>query len=202
MKKTFYYLSLLLGLVFGMTMFTACGGDDDDDGGNGNGQTSGGGSATEDYGTDGLKGYWVQNTWNETYLEKWYFYLSREEEIKGQQSDLIYLDGDGGGTIYFAVTTSNHAANNTRYLAEKVGTFLDTADGTTKDYHFIKKYWHSDIVSMNGNYEDISVGKSYPMEYYIKGTTMTIYYHNVTQSMQLNISSGNVNGYHRLKKVD
>ena len=32
MKKTFYYLSLLLGLVFGMTMFTACGGGDDDDG--------------------------------------------------------------------------------------------------------------------------------------------------------------------------
>jgi hypothetical protein len=31
MKKNFYYLSLLLGLVFGMTMFTACGGSDDDD---------------------------------------------------------------------------------------------------------------------------------------------------------------------------
>ena len=31
MKKNFYYLSLMLGLVFGMTMFTACGGDDDDD---------------------------------------------------------------------------------------------------------------------------------------------------------------------------
>ena len=29
MKKNFYYLSLLLGLVFGMTMFTACGDDDD-----------------------------------------------------------------------------------------------------------------------------------------------------------------------------
>ena len=31
MKKNFYYLSLLLGLVFGMTMFTACGGGDDGD---------------------------------------------------------------------------------------------------------------------------------------------------------------------------
>ncbi len=30
MKKNLYYMSLLLGLVFGMTMFTACGGDDDD----------------------------------------------------------------------------------------------------------------------------------------------------------------------------
>ena len=35
MKKIFYYMSLLLGFVFGMTMFTACGGDDDDDGGSG-----------------------------------------------------------------------------------------------------------------------------------------------------------------------
>ena len=31
MKKNFYYLSLMLGLVFGMTMFTACGGGDDGD---------------------------------------------------------------------------------------------------------------------------------------------------------------------------
>ena len=31
MKKNFYYLSILLGLVFGMMMFTACGGDDDGD---------------------------------------------------------------------------------------------------------------------------------------------------------------------------
>ena len=31
MKKKFYYLSLMLGLVFGMVSFTSCGGDDDDD---------------------------------------------------------------------------------------------------------------------------------------------------------------------------
>ena len=40
MKKSFYYLSLLLGLVLGMTMFTACGGDDDNNNGGG---ASGGG---------------------------------------------------------------------------------------------------------------------------------------------------------------
>ena len=120
----------------------------------------------------------------------------------GQVSDLIYLDGDGGGTIYFSVTTLDHAANNSKYLAGKVGTFLDTADGTTKDYHFSKRYFHSDgSITMNGSAEDISEGKSFPIEYYIKGTTMTIYYNNVTQSMQLNVSSDNVNGYHRLKKV-
>jgi len=37
MKKNFYYLSLILGLVLGMTMFTACGGDDDDNGGGASG---------------------------------------------------------------------------------------------------------------------------------------------------------------------
>ena len=31
MKKNFYYLSLMFGLFFGMTMFTACGGGDDGD---------------------------------------------------------------------------------------------------------------------------------------------------------------------------
>lgn len=41
MKKNFYYLSLLLGLVLGMTMFTACGGDDDDNGGGAGGFTPG-----------------------------------------------------------------------------------------------------------------------------------------------------------------
>lgn len=66
------------------------------------------------------------------------FYLSRDEKIMGQESDMIYLDGDGGGTIYFAVTTPDHAANNAKYIADKIGTFLDSADGTTKDYHFIK----------------------------------------------------------------
>lgn len=44
MKKNFYYLSLLLGLVLGMTMFTACGGDDDDNGGGASGGASGGGA--------------------------------------------------------------------------------------------------------------------------------------------------------------
>lgn len=190
MKQNFYLISLLLSLVLGMTIFTACGGDDDNS------------DLTADQGTDGLKGYWLQNTWSETYLEKWYFYPSRDEEIMGQESNMIYLDGDGGGTIYFAVTTPDHAANNAKYIADKIGTFLDSADGTTKDYHFIKKYWHSDVMTLGGNLEDISTGKSYPIEYYVKGTTMTIYYNNVTQSMQLNVSSGNVNGYHRLKKVN
>ena len=42
MKKNFYYLSLLLGLVLGMTMFTACGGDDDNGGGASGGASGGG----------------------------------------------------------------------------------------------------------------------------------------------------------------
>lgn len=44
MKKNFYYLSLLLGLVLGMTMFTACGGDD------GGGSENGGGTSGGDAG--------------------------------------------------------------------------------------------------------------------------------------------------------
>ena len=52
MKKNFYYLSLMFGLVFGMMMFTACGGGDDEDDANngtvnnGGGGTSGGGEVS------------------------------------------------------------------------------------------------------------------------------------------------------------
>lgn len=48
MKKNFYYLSLMLGLVFGMMMFTACGGDDDGD--TGNGGSNGGGTESGEIG--------------------------------------------------------------------------------------------------------------------------------------------------------
>ncbi len=199
MKKTFYYLSLLLGLVFGMTMFTACGGGDDDDSGNSNGQTSGGGSATEDYGTDGLKGYWVQNVWDEMICENW---STTQQEVYGEKSKLLSLDGEGGGTIYMTVTTLDHAANNAKYLAGKVGTFLDTSDGSTKDYHFTHTYMHWDPMYFPDPEDDVVGNASYPITYYLQGTTMSIFYDNNTQSMQLNFSSGNVSGYHRLKKVD
>ncbi len=50
--------------------------------------------------------------------------------------------------------------------------------------------------------DDVVGNASYPITYYLQGTTMSIFYDNNTQSMQLNFSSGNVSGYHRLKKVD
>ena len=196
----------MLGLVFSLMTFIACGGDDEEDNG-GNGQTAGSSAATEDYGTDGMKGYWIQNTWDEIKLEAWTYYSYtgyKNADTYGQESNLIYLDGDGGGTIYFSVTTPDHAANNAKYLAGKVGTFLDTADGTTKEYHFRKSYWHyrGSGVYVSDTDTEYAAEASSPIEYYIKGTTMTIYYADLTESKQLNVSSGNVSGYHRLKKVD
>ena len=203
MKKNLYYLRLMLGLVFGMMTFTACGGGDDDNGGNDSGQTSGGDiTPQEDYGTDGLKGYWIQNEWDDTCLESYTMYNilydTNIPDIDGECSILISLDGEGGGTIYKKVTTLDHAANNTKYLMEKVGTFFDTVDGSTKDYHFYKTFTHWGP----NNTETLYSNFSSPLEYFIKGTTMTIYYDNVSQTMQLNVSSGYVTGYHRLKKVE
>ena len=59
MKKSFYYMSLLLGLVLGMTMFTACGGGDDDDEDDApnsgiNGKSSGKESVAKDVLTPGI----------------------------------------------------------------------------------------------------------------------------------------------------
>ena len=75
MKKNFYYLSLLLGLVFGMTMFTACGGDDDDS------------SVMSPFGGK-IEGP-IEGTW---YLksEKWIHY------IKGGE---IYEQGENDGVL-------------------------------------------------------------------------------------------------------
>lgn len=76
MKKTFYYLSLLLGLVFGMTMFTACGGGDDDDGGG-------------TYSQENLQGVWSGETADKMYRIAIAFFpnntvKSTMYELKGQ----------------------------------------------------------------------------------------------------------------------
>lgn len=222
MKKNFYYLSLILGLVFGMMMFTACGGGDDGNGNDDgdNGQTTnndGGGSSTpqEDYGTDGLKGYWVQNEWHEYICEQ----TSNPEAIgfldgattgdnydgfntnisKGLRSRVIFLDGEGGGRIYLYVTTLDKVNNNSKYVAEKLGTFQDISDGMTKDYYFPKTFYHLVKYNINGEW---TLNAQSPINYYLRGTTMSLYYFDSTESMQLNVSSGYVTGYHRLKKVD
>lgn len=189
MKKSFYFFSLLLGLVFGMVMFTACGSGDD----NKNNPES---SGVTDFGSDGLKGYWLRNTWTEWDLESG----PGMSDIKGQYSRLIYLDGEGGGTVYQCVSTLDHSANNSKYLAGKVGTFTDTVDGSTKDYHFPHLY------SLLSKKESI-IDETFPLEYFVRGTTMTVYYPDYSSDMWNatlgnSTTSGQISGYHRLNKVN
>ena len=61
MKKKDYYLSLILCMVLGCVTFSACSSDDDD------GQQT-------DFGSDGLKGYWVQNNWKEVVVEEFNYH--------------------------------------------------------------------------------------------------------------------------------
>ena len=197
MKKNFYYFSLLLGLVLGMTMFTACGGDDD---GNDTGQTTGGGSgAKEDFGSDGLKGFWVQNNWKEIVLEKWYYYTPTYimglkggydwniTETKGQATMMIYLDGKGGGTMHTSVTTLDRANNDSKFVSANLGAFYDTADGSTKEYYSLDKYYRHDRYSddpsrntdksLNYNEDNILVtDKESALTYYVTGSTIEIFY--------------------------
>lgn len=196
MKKNFHYLSLMFGLFLGMMAFTACGDDEEENSPNQNNGTEKAEAAKDDFGTDGLKGYWVQNTWKEVTINFWGD--PNGNSIMGYWNHIIYLDGDGGGTLYVDVTTLDKVNNDKKFLASKIGTFQDTEDGKTKEYFFPQLYiTANNKVTKYENHE-----ASYPIEYYIKGTTMTIYYANVTKSMQLNVSSGKVNDHHRLKKVD
>lgn len=229
MKKNFYYFSLLLGLVLGMTMFTACGGDDD---GNDTGQTTGGGSgAKEDFGSDGLKGFWVQNNWKEIVLEEWYYYTPTYimglkggyswniTETKGQATMMIYLDGKGGGTMHTSVTTLDRANNDSKFVSANLGAFYDTADGSTKEYYSLDKYYrhdrYSDDSSRNTdkslNYNEYNIlvtDKESALTYYVTGSTIEIFYDDTTKKIDLNVSTGSntsagsVSNYHRLKKTN
>lgn len=230
MKKNFYYLSLMFGLFFGMTMFTACGGDDD---GDDTGQTSGGGSgAKEDFGSDGLKGFWVQNNWKEIVLERWYYYTPTYimglkggydwdiTATKGQATMMIYLDGEGGGTMHTSVTTLDRVNNDSKFVSANLGAFYDTADGSTKEYYSLDKYYrherYSDDSSRNtdksfnyNNDDNILVtDKESALTYYVTGSTIEIFYDDTTKKIDLNVSTGSntsagsVSNYHRLKKTN
>ncbi len=211
MKMQYYYLSLILCMVLGCVTFTACSSDDDD---NKPGQQT-------DFGSDGLKGYWVQNNWLDIAVEVTYYHtpagyygtykITETTETKGQVTIMIYLDGEGGGTMHTNVTTLDHVNNNSKFVSTDLGSFYDTADGSTKQYYsFDKFYWYdkySGKPSEDKEFSfDYSKDKTSALTYYLQGTTMTIFYNNTTEKIELNAttggksSAGSVSNYHRLTK--
>ncbi len=193
MKKISLFNVLLFAaaILFAGASLTSCGSGDDN---KSNPEGNNGQSSNSDGGSDGLRGYWIQNTWDEYQFETnvapgWVW-----THVNGLKTYLIYLDGEGGGTIYTEVTTPDQVENNSKYLSTKFGTFYDSTNGTTKDYYGSKQYIHSESPS------HISI--SSPINYYINGTTMTIFYNNSTASLQLNVSGSNVNNYHKITKVE
>ena len=225
-KKIFSWLSIFFvaALCIG---FASCGGGDDD--GDDTGQTSGGGSgAKEDFGSDGLKGFWVQNNWKEIVVEQWTYYTPADgygayywdiTETKGQATMMIYLDGEGGGTMHTSVTTLDRVNNDSKFVSANLGAFYDTADGSTKEYYALDKYYeherYSDNPSRNTdksfNYNDDHVlvtDKESALTYYVTGSTIEIYYDDTTKKIDLNVSAGSktsagsVSNYHRLQKTN
>ena len=224
-KKIFSWLSIFFvaALCVG---FASCGGGDDD--GDDTGQTTGGGSgAKEDFGSDGLKGVWVQNNWKEIVLERWYYYTPAGydtyhfdiTETKGQATMMIYLDGEGGGTMHTSVTTLDRVNNDSKFVSANLGAFYDTADGSTKEYYSLDKYYeherYSDNPSRNtdksSNYNDYHVlvtDMESALTYYVTGSTIEIFYDDTTKKIDLNVSTGSntsagsVSNYHRLKKTN
>ena len=229
-KKIFSWLSIFFvaALCVG---FASCGGGDDD--GDDTGQTTGGGSgAKEDFGSDGLKGFWVQNNWKEIVLERWYYYTPTYimglkggydwdiTATKGQATMMIYLDGEGGGTMHTSVTTLDRVNNDSKFVSANLGAFYDTADGSTKEYYSLDKYYrherYSDDSSRNtdksfnyNNDDNILVtDKESALTYYVTGSTIEIFYDDTTKKIDLNVSTGSntsagsVSNYHRLKKTN
>ena len=211
MKKKDYYLSLILCLMLGCVTFTACSSDDDD---NKPGQQT-------DFGSDGLKGYWVQNNWKEVVVEEFNYHTptgvygtyryERTESTNGHVTMMIYLDGEGGGTMHTNVTTLDRVNNNSKVVSTDLGSFYDTADGSTKQYYSFDKYfWYDKYIgdsSQDKSYSfDFHMDKSSALTYYLQGTTMSIFYNNTTEKIELNASTGgkssagSVSNYHRLTK--
>lgn len=200
MKKLFYFV-ILAGFLFVGINIVSCGSDDNKSNPeNPDGQV--------DNGKDGLKGYWMVNTWYNVNFDE---QLGYNTQVTGDINTILYLDGEGGGMIYESVTTiekivvkndSGRVKDKHKYTAGFAGRFYDPADGSEMDYYFTHRYL-TKISEYSGtfvNYEEIK-NQIYPLTYYIQGSTMTIYYKNNTESRQLNVVSGQVANHHRINKV-
>ena len=106
MKNNFYYLSLILGLVLGMTMFTACGGDDDDPVSN---------TASNNN----------SNTFNKI-LGTWKMDHHYEYNLDGS---LIQDYPSSIGDSYFTFTSTNYEGDNTKYLC--IHDYISEFSGTS-----------------------------------------------------------------------
>ncbi len=197
MRKLFY-LVLMFGFMCGTFSMISCG---DGDGKKNPENTNGG----EDFGADGVKGYWIKDSW-ETLLFDGYADASWGKfSVKGDVSMMLYLDGEGGGVMYRFVTTLDKliVKNDTGYVKDKkqytsgyVGRFQDTVDGSENDFY------HPCLFASNFSTTEIkSLNQTYPLTYYIQGSTMTIYFNNNTETLMLSVVSGQVSQYHRMKKV-
>ena len=114
MKKISLFNVLLFAaaILFAGASLTSCGSGDDN---KSNPEDNNGQSSNSDGGSDGLRGYWIQNTWDEYQFETnvapgWVW-----THVNGLKTYLIYLDGEGGGTIYTEVTTPDQVENNREY---------------------------------------------------------------------------------------
>ena len=196
MKKISLFNVLLFAtaILFAGASLSSCGSGDDN---KSNPEDNNGQSSDEDFGSDGLKGYWVQNTWNQ--------YRPNYDKVTGYRSSLFYFDGEGGGTLWYWVTTLDNVENKSKYVADKIGTFYDTVDGSTKDYFYTKFFMDISPLAGGGQSEEVDT-RTYAIEYFVRGTTMSIYFGS--ESMMLNVStgsktsSGSINNFHTLKKVN
>lgn len=223
MKKISLFNVLLFAaaILFAGALLSSCGSGDDN---KSNPEDNNGQSSDEDFGSDGLKGYWVWNNWQDAIIESWTYWTygnyspTRETETSGQVARMIFLDGEGGGTMHTSVTTLDRVNNDSKFVSSDLGLFYDTSDGSTKEfYSFDKTYGHvrySGYPSyMSGNEnrdwtDNYFMDRVSALKYYIQGSTLTIFYNNTTETQDLNVStgsktsSGSVNYFHRLKKVN
>lgn len=142
MKKNLYYFSLLLGLVFGMTMFTACGGDD----GGGDGDNAAN-----------------NETVRKLMAKRWLFtsgdYNDYSYGAAGELSTdcLYFLDGQHGVNIWGSkeIDTYFGASNNSgkyffNYSVQGNRIIINYLNGNTQTLNFNESYLESGGNNYNG----------------------------------------------------
>ncbi len=215
MKKLLYLFMMTTVIL----SFTACGSDGENEKKNPeSGNNDKGGSTSSDVGKDGLKGYWLQNGWQEASAivgiwesetssygpnpDQIYSYPVRkgsEQKTMFEYTNMIYLDGEGGGTVWIPVSTDEKGRG---YFKEKLGNFSNITSGESFSLSYLgeTQFTASPYGVESWLTQPAKVLKG-AIVYYLQGTTLQVFY-GTSEMWTYNVANGQLVGFQRLSKMD
>ena len=204
MKK----LSYLIFFAFATLTITSCGSGDDSK----TNPENNGSSSMADIGKDGLKGYWLSDEWNEAIATvgiwesensapvggySYPVYRGSRQATMFEYSTLVYLDGEGGGTIWVPVSTAEKGGG---YFQKLIGDFRNTSSGELISLSYLSELQFGPtpygVESWVKTPDKVIKGA---IVYYQQGSTLQIFYGN-TEMWTFNVNNGLLSGCQRLTK--